>query len=166
MAVPPSSGVRLVYGDNSNVALPSPTAYQPSENHGINIWAIVGILRRRWLYAIFGCLIGLVAGASYIALSPSLYKSSARILIDKSVNRYLQAHKITEDPPPFDDMEIGSQIYVLTSDSIIVPVVRTFNLAHDAEFVGLLGTPRVETESGLQRIKTIIKRFIGSDEAL
>src|SRR5262249_2604227 len=63
------------------------------------------------------------------------YKSSARILVDRSVNRYLQTTKIAEQPT-FDEGEIGSQVYVLSSDSVIVPVVRALGLTRDWEFVG------------------------------
>ena len=83
-----------------------------------------------------GCLVGLVVGvAAVAAFVPTLYKSSARILIDKSANRYLQANRIA-DGPVFDDMETGSQVHVLTSESIVVPIVRSMNLANDPEFAG------------------------------
>mgnify|MGYP000104765925 CR=1 FL=1 len=58
------------------------------------------------------------------------------MLVDRSVTRYLQSTKIA-DQPTFDEGEIGSQVYVLSSDSVIVPVVRALGLAHDREFVGL-----------------------------
>ena len=71
----------------------------------------------------------------YFITVPNPYKSSARILIDRSVNRYLQTNKIV-DQPTFDEPEIGSQVYVLSSDSVVVPVVRSMNLIRDSEFVG------------------------------
>ena len=67
---------------------------------------------------------------------PTPYKSSARVLVDRSVSRYLQTNKIA-DQPTFDEGEIGSQVYVLSSDSVVVPVVQALGLAHDREFVGL-----------------------------
>src|SRR5216684_2305113 len=96
---------------------------------------ILGILRREWRFPLFGCLIGLTLGVSYIVFVPTLYKSSARILLDRSVTRYLQTNKIVDDPT-FDEAEIASQIYILSSENIVVPVVRSMNLAHDSEFVG------------------------------
>src|SRR5258705_5585203 len=102
---------------------------------------ILGILRREWRFPMFGCLIGLTLGLSYIAFVPTLYKSSARILLDRSVTKYLQTNKIVDDPT-FDEAEIASQVYILSSESIAVPVVRSMNLAHDSEFSEFVGQPK------------------------
>src|SRR5215831_2074227 len=109
-------------------------AYGRSQRPAIDIWDILRILRRRWLFPLIGCLIGLAVGIGYITVAPPPYKSSARILIDRSINRYLQTNKIL-DAPTFDEQEVGSQLYVLTSDSVVVPVVRSMKLANDSEFV-------------------------------
>jgi len=87
---------------------------------------------------------------------PTLYKSSARILLDRSVTRYLQTNKIADDPT-YDEAEIASQVYILSSESIAVPVVRSMNLAHDPEFVG---APR-EAGGPIDKIKSLVKQFIG-----
>jgi polysaccharide biosynthesis transport protein len=123
-----------IYDDN--FAPPTTVAHQTLVNRDVDIANIVGILRRRWLFPVLGCLVGLVVGVAAIAaFVPTLYKSSARILIDKSANRYLQANRIA-DGPVFDDMETGSQVHVLTSESLVVPIVRSMNLANDPEFAG------------------------------
>ena len=92
-------------------------------------------LRRGWLLLLFGCLIGLVAATTYLVLVPKLYNSTVRILIDRSVNRYLQINKVI-DEPTFDDAETANEMYVLSSESTVLPVVRSLNLAHDPEFAG------------------------------
>jgi succinoglycan biosynthesis transport protein ExoP len=107
-------------------------AYGRSQRPAIDIWDMLRSLRRCWLLPVIGCLIGLTVGIGYITIAPPPYKSSARILIDRSINRYLQSNKIA-DEPTLDEQEIGSQIYVLTSDSVIVPVVRAMKLASDSE---------------------------------
>ena len=104
------------------------------ERPSIGIADVLGALRRGWRLPLLGLLIGLMVGTSYVVIVKAPYKSSARILLDRSVNRYLQTNKIS-DEPIFDEMEIGSQVYVLSSDSVIVPVVKSLNLARDAEFV-------------------------------
>jgi len=159
-AVVPSGSGNLAYADDHKLALLSAGDYQSSASHGIDIWAIVGILRRKWLYPLFGCLIGLAVGIAYVASVPALYKSSARILIDKSVSRYLQANKIVDDPP-FEDMALGSQIYVLSSESIVVPVIQALNLARDPEFVGTAGIARIESAWGLNKLLAFVKQSIG-----
>ena len=102
---------------------------------GVTTKDILLILRRGWYFPLVGCLIGLAAAAAYVLTVPELYKSTAQILIDKSANRFFQANKIL-DQPVFDDGETGSQMYVLSSESVILPIIRSMDLAHDPEFVG------------------------------
>ena len=100
----------------------------------ISIADILETLRRGWRYPVYGLLIGFAAAAVYVVSVKVPYKSSARILIDRSVSRYLQTNKII-DQPTFDESEIASQVYVLSSDSVVLPVVRSLKLTHDSEFV-------------------------------
>src|SRR6516225_4431707 len=111
-------------------------AYASGQGHAIGIADILGALRREWWFPVFGGLIGLTLAISFIVYVPtfSLYKASVRILLDRSMNRYLQTNKII-DEPIFDETEMGSQIHILSSESIIVPVIRSMDLAHDSEFV-------------------------------
>jgi succinoglycan biosynthesis transport protein ExoP len=108
-------------------------AYDPRQRPAIDVWDMLRILRRHWMFPLIGCSIGLTVGIGYIVLAPAPYKSSARILIDRSINRYLQTNKIL-DEPTLNEQEVGSQLYVLTSDSVVVPVVRSLKLANDSEF--------------------------------
>ena len=117
-------------------------------------------LRRQWRLPLSGCLIGLLAGALYIIYAPPPYKSTARILIDKSVTRFFQANKIL-DEPAFDDGETGSQIYVLSSESILLPVVRSMDLAHDPEFVGKVRDRDTQSLWDIGNLKKIVKQSIG-----
>ena len=96
---------------------------------------IIETLRRGWRFPLYGFLIGLALAAVYFATVPNPYKSSARVLVDRSVSRYLQNNKIV-DQPTFDEPEIGSQSFVMSSDSVIVPVIRALGLTRDSEFVG------------------------------
>jgi polysaccharide biosynthesis transport protein len=128
----------------------------PAAGPAISISDILGTLRREWRFPLFGCLIGLTLGISYFLFVPTLYKSSARILLDRSVTRYLQTNKIADDPT-FDDAEIASQVYILSSESIAVPVVKSMNLAHDREFVGSPSEPG----GPIDRVKKLVKQFIG-----
>jgi succinoglycan biosynthesis transport protein ExoP len=80
-------------------------------------------------------LIGLTLGIFYVAFVPTLYKGTVRILLDRSVTKYFQASRIVDDPT-YDDAEIASQVYILTSECVAVPGVRLCNLANDIELVG------------------------------
>jgi succinoglycan biosynthesis transport protein ExoP len=101
----------------------------------ISIRDILPILRRDWMFPLFGCLIGLALGLFYILTTPPLYKTYARILVDRSMNRYLQTNKIVTEPF-LDQAELESQVHILSSESIILPVVRSLKLTSDREFVG------------------------------
>lgn len=116
----------------SDAAYPAGSGARPS----IGVMDIFESLRRGWRFPLYGLLIGLALAAVAYVYIPTPYKSSARVLVDRSVTRYLQTTKIA-DQPTFDEGEIGSQVYVLSSDSVVVPVVRALGLAHDREFVGL-----------------------------
>jgi succinoglycan biosynthesis transport protein ExoP len=134
----------------------SEDAYASSGTPGINVADILGTLRRGWLFLALGSLFGLMLAVAYIVYAPALYRSNARILIDLSVNRYLQSNKIV-DEPTFHQAEIGSQVYILSSESVIVPVVRSMNLAHDTEFVG---SPNA-ADSKIAKLKNVVKQLIG-----
>src|SRR5258708_21129586 len=139
---------------NASSADPTASGAGPS----LGIMDILGTLRREGRFSLFGCLIGLTVGVCYIIFVPTLYKSSARILLDRSVTRYLQANKIADDPT-YDDAEIASQIYIMSSESIVVPVVRSMNLAQDREFVG---SPK-ESAGPIDKVQSLVKQFIGWD---
>ncbi|SDI38607.1 MULTISPECIES: AAA family ATPase [Bradyrhizobium] len=106
-----------------------------SARPSIGVTDILETLRRNWRFPLYGFLIGLALAVVYFVTVPNPYKSSARLLVDRSVSRYLQNNKIV-DQPTFDEPEIGSQTFVVSSDSVVIPVVRSLGLTHDSEFVG------------------------------
>jgi succinoglycan biosynthesis transport protein ExoP len=153
----PSSD-NAVYAYDNGYYPPATLAEQPGRIFDVSLSGIIGILRRRWLFLLLGSLLGLAVGLTVVtAFIPTFYKSSVRILIDRSANRYLQANKIAEEPA-FDDMETGSQVHVLSSESIVLPVVRSMDLANDAEFVGAPKARGAESDWG---IKHLIKAALG-----
>lgn len=156
MASPNSDNAVLAY--DNGYPYPATIQHESAGLFGVSLSNIFGILRRRWLFLLLGSLIGLGVGLTVIAaFVPTLYKSNVRILIDRSANRYLQANKIAEEPA-LDDMETGSQVHILSSESIIVPVVRSMKLAEDPEFVGVPKVRGAESDWG---IKQIIKAALG-----
>jgi succinoglycan biosynthesis transport protein ExoP len=69
----------------------------------------------------------------------------------------LQNNKIV-DEPTFDETEIASQVYILSSESIVVQVVRSMNLTRDPEFVG---PPNARGSPSFIKLINIIKQSIG-----
>src|SRR5215470_12676838 len=131
-------------------------AYNSSATPTIGVADIIAILRRGWLFLALGCFVGLALAISYLAYTPTLYRSSARLLIDLSVNRYLQSNKIVDDPT-FHQAELGSQVYILSSESVVIPVIRAMDLTHDSEFVG----PQNAADGNLAKLKQFVKQLIG-----
>src|SRR5262245_45849613 len=115
-------------------AYESQGAYAPAVSP-FGVREVLLSLRRDWLFPVIGCVLGVAVAVSYLATVPALYTSSARILVDRSTNRYLQTNKIV-DEPVFDQGELASQIHILSSESMVIPVVRSMDLIHDEEFVG------------------------------
>lgn len=126
----------------------------------ISIADILQTLRRGWRYPAYGLMIGIAAAAAYVVTVKVPYKSSARILIDRSVSRYLQTNKIV-DQPTFDESEIASQIYVLSSDSVILPVVKSLDLIHDGEFVSQRTLGGFTVLDHLAKLKELFLQVIG-----
>ena len=145
---------------NNDFPIQSEYTYVSSAGPAISARDILATLRREWRFPLFGCLIGLTLGVCYIIFVPTLYKSSARIMLDRSVTRYLQTNKIVDDPT-YDEAEIASQVYILSSESIVVPVVRSMNLAHDSEFVGQPNAGGAQILERIKNVRKLIKQFIG-----
>jgi succinoglycan biosynthesis transport protein ExoP len=141
------------YSDGSEFSRRSNT--RPS----IGATDILETLRRSWRFPLYGFLIGLALAAVYFVTVPNPYKSSARVLVDRSMSRYLQNNKIV-DQPTFDEAEVGSQQYVMSSDSVIVPMIRSLGLTRDSEFVGQpkMGGARISDYLGDIK-KTVVGLF-------
>src|SRR6516164_5869671 len=131
-----------------------------SEGFALGTNDILATLRQDWRFPVFGCLIGVTLAAAYIIFVPTPYKTTARILLDSSVNRYLQINKIVGEPIS-DEREIGSQVYILSSESIVVPVVRSMNLAHDSEFVGSAHAGDAQSLGHIDTLIKIVEQSIG-----
>jgi polysaccharide biosynthesis transport protein len=120
---------------NDAFSLQSESPFASSEGPATGIPDILETLRRRWRFLIVGCLIGLTLALAYIALATRLYTSTASILSDTRMNQNLQTQKIVE-ATPIDSSIVNSQVKIFSSESIILPVIKSMNLAHDSEFVG------------------------------
>jgi succinoglycan biosynthesis transport protein ExoP len=138
---------------------------EPVAGPAIGIKDLLLALHRGWRFPVFGSIIGLILGLSYMVSIPPLYKSNAQIVLDRSMNRYLQTNKVV-DEPTFDQAELESQIHILLSESIIIPVVRSMDLVHDTEFVGPPNGFGAQSLLSSGKIIRMLKQSIGlTDEA-
>jgi polysaccharide biosynthesis transport protein len=111
----------------------SPGRVQP------DIADLVGIARRGWFFIIAGGIIGLLGAYAVLSNLAPVYKASSRIAFERTLSRYLQSNKITNEPL-IEDADTLGQIYVISSESIVLPVVKALSLTSDPEFVGEKGT--------------------------
>jgi succinoglycan biosynthesis transport protein ExoP len=101
---------------------------------------IVGIARRGWFFIIAGIAFGLLGAFAVLSNLPPVYKASSRIAFERTQSRYLQSNKVTNEPLIEDIQDTLGQIYVISSESIVLRVVNALSLTNDPEFVGGLGT--------------------------
>lgn len=100
---------------------------------------LVGIARRGWFFIVAGAIVGLLAGYTILSSLSPVYKASSRIVFERTLSRYLQSQKITNEPL-IEDADTLGQIYVISSESIALPVVKALSLANDPEFVNGQGS--------------------------
>jgi polysaccharide biosynthesis transport protein len=96
---------------------------------------LLGIARRGWLFIVGGTTFGLICAYMVLSLMPPIYKASSRIAFERTLPRYMQTNKVTNEPI-IDDYDTLGQTYVISSESNLLQVVRSLALASDPDFVG------------------------------
>ncbi|ACB96225.1 polysaccharide biosynthesis tyrosine autokinase [Beijerinckia indica] len=105
--------------------------------HGANFsfarsWSTI---QRQWrLIATIMCTL-IIFSTLYIIIAPAKYTASTTVLIGGSKNQVFEKTQIIADAPP-DTSTIDSQVEVIKSESVILPVVRKLKLINDSEFSG------------------------------
>ena len=66
---------------------------------------------------------------------PPVYKASSRIAFERTLARYMQTNKVSNEPI-IDDYDTLGQTYVISSESILLQVIKSLSLASDPDFVG------------------------------
>ena len=122
----------------------------------IDVADLVGIVRRGWFYIVAGTLIGIGAAVAALSAMPPFYTANTRIVFERTVAKYMQTNRII-DGPSIDDADIWGQIYIVSSDSNILPVVRSLGLADDPEFNG------AKDETSLkERVRDLVRETVHS----
>src|SRR6266404_4550953 len=96
---------------------------------------LFGIARRGWLYIIAGTIFGLACALVILSTMPPVYKASSRIAFEKTLPRYMQTNKVSNEPI-IDDYDTLGQTYVISSESVLLQAIRSLSLANDPNFVG------------------------------
>ncbi len=120
---------------------------------------MAGIIRRGWLYIVLCTILGI--GGSFAALSTiaPLYKADARIVFERTVSKYLQANRVI-DGPAVDDGDLWGQIYIISSESNVLPVVRSLGLSNDPEFNGVKDEAHLGLKDRLRGMVRTIREYV------
>jgi polysaccharide biosynthesis transport protein len=102
---------------------------------------LLGIARRGWVFILGGLALGLLGALALLSAIPPTYKASSRIMFERTMPRYMQTNKVTNEPI-IEDIDTYGQTYVIASESNLLKVVRSLSLASDPGFVE---TKRSET---------------------
>lgn len=120
---------------DTDFLLRSDAALAPGQSASTGALDILGALRRRWRLVVFGALGGTAIAAAYLALATPLYTGEVRVFLDTTMNQSLQAQKLVQDRP-FDTSLVDTQLQIISSETIILPVIKSMSLTLDPEFVG------------------------------
>jgi succinoglycan biosynthesis transport protein ExoP len=96
---------------------------------------LLGIARRHWLFIVAGTILGLVCASIIVAIMPPVYKASSRITFERTMPRYMQTNKVSNEPI-IEDYDALGQAYVISSENVLLQVVRSLSLASDPDFAG------------------------------
>ena len=96
---------------------------------------LLGIARRGWFFLAAGTTFGLICALILITIIPPTYKASSRIAFERTVPRYMQTNKVTNEPI-IDDSDTLGQSYVISSESILLHVIKSLSLSNDPDFAG------------------------------
>lgn len=109
---------------------------RPSGGAQPDLADLAGIARRGWYYLVGGTILGLLAAFAVLSTMPPVYKASSRIAFEKTLARYMQTNKVSNEPI-IDDYDTMGQIYVISSEGILLQAIRSLGLASDPDFVGV-----------------------------
>lgn len=96
---------------------------------------IFGIAARGWAFLAAGVVVGLISAVTLLTTMPPAYKASSRIVFERTLPRFLQSNKVTNEPI-IEDYDTLGQTYVISSEAILLQVIRSLSLADDPDFVG------------------------------
>jgi succinoglycan biosynthesis transport protein ExoP len=111
------------------------TPYQTTGTAQPEIADLLGIARRGWLFIVGGTIFGLICSFMVLSTIPPIYKANSRIVFERTLPRYMQMNKVTNEPI-IEDYDTLGQTYVISSESILLQVVKSLSLASDPDFVG------------------------------
>jgi uncharacterized protein involved in exopolysaccharide biosynthesis len=141
-------------GDIARSATPADEARRPvSRPRGdVDLGLLVAILLRQWLLIAGVTLIFLGVGFTYATLTPKVWESTARVLLDPR-DKQVAGPGLSQPMQGVDAVWIDTQANVVTSAAILSSVIDKLGLERDEEF----GGSRDETLRALSRATAVAR---------
>jgi len=122
-----------------NLAIPF-QSYPPLTERGFSraAWQLLQVrdfLGRQWRPIALATALGLVPGASYLAVAPSRFTAKLEMAIDTKQVIWSQS-ELSSENRIVEDASVESEIEVAKSERVILSVVRRLRLNEDPEFIG------------------------------
>ncbi len=130
--------------------LPSfePTAQNDASDGTISLLQIRDFLVRQWRLIALVTVLAVMAGGTYVALSPAKYTAQADMIIDTKRITWTQSELASENRT-VEDASVESEIETTKSEKVAMSVISRLNLAEDPEFIG----------SGSGLVRQLIAKF-------
>jgi polysaccharide biosynthesis transport protein len=101
----------------------------------LSILQLRDFLSREWRLIAFVTGVSIVLGATYIAISPSMYTAHADMIIDTKRITWTQSEMASENRA-VDDASVESELETTKSEKVAAAVIDRLHLKEDPEFVG------------------------------
>ncbi len=118
---------------------------------GIDIRGLIDVLRRRWWMVLGPALILGGLALAYVMVTPQLFTASTLLLLDPRDQRVLQ-NDVLPAGAGSDAALVESQVRLVTSDTVLVRVVESLNLANIEEFGGDADSPVERAADALDKL--------------
>src|SRR6516225_10481119 len=93
---------------------------------GPEIADLLGIACRGWLLIVAGTTVGLICALMILSTVSPTYKASTRIVFERTLPRYMQTNKVSNEPI-IEDYDTLGQTYVISSESVLLQVVKSLS---------------------------------------
>lgn len=124
------------------------TAQNDASDGTISLLQIRDFLVRQWRLIALVTVLAVMAGGTYVALSPAKYTAQADMIIDTKRITWTQSELASENRT-VEDASVESEIETTKSEKVAMSVISRLNLAEDPEFIG----------SGSGLVRQLIAKF-------
>ena len=121
---------RLAYPPSGTSELLSPTEL---------FFRAVAIVRRHWLICIAVPVLAMVLAVIYLIVTPPQFTATATMAIDMRKSASLLPGSASTTETPIDNPTVESQVEILKSENISLPVIRDLKLVDDPAFTASSG---------------------------